>query len=110
MPTLAMRPCSHPGCTALVARGSRCGAHVRTQTETNYRRWYQTDKWKQIRRAQLLKEPWCALCLRKDQWVQATDVDHIQPHRGNESLFYAGPFQSLCHRCHSSKTRREVIA
>jgi len=29
-------------------------------------------------------------------------VDHITPHKGNEQLFYDGPFQSLCKLHHDS--------
>jgi 5-methylcytosine-specific restriction protein A len=39
--------------------------------------------------------------------VQATDVDHVVPHRGDIKLFMTGELQSLCHSCHSRKTIAE---
>jgi 5-methylcytosine-specific restriction protein A len=72
-------------------------------------RLYKTIRWQIIRRIQLAKESWCAECLRANIYTQATDVDHIKPHRGNQQEFFRGPFQSLCHACHSSKTASEVL-
>lgn len=40
--------------------------------------------------------------------VGATQVDHVTPHKGNPELFWdEANWQSLCHRCHSRKTRAE---
>jgi 5-methylcytosine-specific restriction endonuclease McrA len=39
--------------------------------------------------------------------VEATEADHIVPHRGDVKLFMHGDLQSLCHRCHSKKTMTE---
>jgi 5-methylcytosine-specific restriction protein A len=39
---------------------------------------------------------------------EATDVDHVRPHKGDAGLMYANEnVQSLCHECHSRKTARE---
>lgn len=108
-PLHALRPCSYPGCTALVSTGGRCAAHVRTQAEVEYRRWYQTDEWRRIRKDQLIKQPWCEDHLAGGEYVIATDVDHVRPHRGDRAVFMGGPFKSLCHSCHSKKTMREVM-
>jgi hypothetical protein len=32
--------------------------------------------------------------------------DHIEPHKGDEDRFYAGPFQSLCKLHHDSTKQR----
>ena len=46
--------------------------------------------------------------MKEGKYVKATDVDHIVPHRGDKTLFWdQGNWQPLCHRHHSSKTRRE---
>jgi len=35
-------------------------------------------------------------------------VDHIQPHKGNDDLFWdASNWQSLCEACHNLKTATE---
>lgn len=64
-------------------------------------RLYGTAKWQRIRKAQLSREPLCRYCTQMGRVVAATVCDHITPHRGNATAFYAGPFQSLCATCHS---------
>jgi 5-methylcytosine-specific restriction protein A len=112
MPSAALRSCSYPGCIALVPSG-RCATH--RQAEISYHdreseRLYNTQLWRRLRHHQLTIQPWCAECLRTNIYTPATDVDHIQPHRGDPILFFKGPFQSLCHVCHSRKTAGEVLA
>lgn len=112
-----LRPCLHPGCTALV-RGGYCGKHRpsdasrRSEKSQGYRRWYSLSVWKDdLRPKQLVREPWCQACARRGLRVRATDVDHIQPHDGDWSKFVdPANLQSLCHACHSAKTIRESRA
>lgn len=109
-----LRPCRHPGCGVLVPSGY-CTAHQppkkdRRSVETQAWRWmYWTDEWKCLRGNQLLREPFCRECARHGDRILATDVDHIQDHKGNWALF-ADPsnLESLCHSCHSRKTAREL--
>lgn len=58
---------------------------------------YKTARWRKIREAQLRFERSCRRC-----GALATVCDHVTPHRGDEGMFFAGPFQSLCTACHSS--------
>lgn len=112
-----LRPCLHPGCTALV-RGGYCDKHRppdanrRSEKSQGYRRWYNLSVWKDdLRPKQLVREPWCQACARRSLRVRATDVDHIQPHDGDWSKFVdPANLQSLCHACHSAKTIRESRA
>lgn len=109
-----LRPCAHQGCSVLV-RGTWCEKHrpkrtdSRSRAATGWRRLYTTDVWKkQLRPAQLAREPYCRECVRWGLRVPATDVDHIVPHEGDMALFTdPANLQSLCHRCHSFKTARE---
>lgn len=40
--------------------------------------------------------------------AEATDVDHVTPHKGDAGLMYANEnVQSLCESCHSRKTATE---
>jgi len=55
--------------------------------------------WQKIREEHLAMEPWCRRCGTK-----ATDVDHIVPKRQGGSNDHSN-LQSLCHSCHSQKTR-----
>ena len=109
MPHSALKPCSYPGCSALVAHG-RCDQHPYPDAHDHEsQRLYNTRQWKRIRRAQLVKDPWCADCLGDGIYMPASEVDHILPHRGDPIKFYTGPLQSLCHICHSRKTASEVL-
>mgnify|MGYP003425357275 FL=1 len=71
---------------------------------------YHLARWKGAhgRRArQLEAEPLCAFCLLRDIIRAATVADHITPHRGDDVLFWDGPLQSLCKRCHDKTKQRE---
>ena len=112
MPRSPKRPCAYHGCKELVTSGY-CEKHKALAFQTNdrhkdWQRLYDTKRWKTIRIRQLAKEPWCAECLRANIYTPATDVDHIDPHRGDPILFFKGPFQSLCKPCHSRKTMQEI--
>ena len=112
MPNAPLKPCAYPGCPNLVARGY-CDQHkpVAPQYPRDAERQalYGTTLWKRIRARQLAAEPWCAECLRANIHTPATDVDHIERHMGDRTMFFRGPFQSLCHACHSRKTIGEVM-
>lgn len=63
-------------------------------------------RWRKERAAFLAQNPWCRLqgsgCLKL-----ASLVDHIQPHRGDEELFWrVENWQPLCSRCHSMHKQR----
>ena len=69
--------------------------------------FYRLAAWKKLRKARLRENPLCQHCLAKDKVVTATVVDHITPIRlGGEPLEYENT-QSLCKRCHASKSARE---
>ena len=114
MPSRSLQPCRHPGCIS-VQVGPYCDMHDRLRKrqasasahKPEHQRLYDR-RWRRIRAEQLSKEPWCAECLRQGIHTLATDVDHVERHAGNIEKFYKGPFESLCHTCHSSKTALEV--
>ncbi|MFA6204553.1 MAG: HNH endonuclease [Gallionella sp.] len=59
-------------------------------------------KWQQARAGYLRSHPLCADHLKRGQYVQATVVDHIQPHRNDQQLFWdKNNWQSLCEACHN---------
>lgn len=118
--SLPLKPCRYVGCTELVRGGGYCIKH---QAESRRVRrnivgergesaaWhylYHSARWRKIRAAQLIAEPFCRNCASIGVRQRAEDVDHIIPHRGNKELFYdSGNLQSLCHSCHSRKTMAE---
>ena len=64
---------------------------------------YNTAEWKQLRLAQLRKEPMCAYCLVLGKYVSANVADHKKPHKGDLTLFRdPDNLQSLCKLCHDS--------
>lgn len=121
--SLPLKPCAHSGCTELVKGGGYCTRHTRQnrniKREHSLERgisaeWhylYSSARWRKIRAAQLISEPFCRNCASKGIRTKAEDVDHIIPHRGNRQMFYdSSNLQSLCHSCHSRKTIAEQYA
>lgn len=111
MPVSALRPCVHPGCRRVVQRG-RCPEHARQREQArpnaDTRKWYQAGTWKRLRRLVLSRDPLCVECRRRGEVTLATDVDHIEPHRGEWAKFVdSRNLQGLCHRCHAVKTQAE---
>jgi len=110
-----LRPCTHPGCHALVRDGNRCANHRKQKQKESddrrpnaHRRGY-GKRWQKYRRAFLAEHPLCVACQAKGRVTPATDVDHIQAVTGPDDPLFWEPsnHQALCHACHSSKTARE---
>ena len=80
----------------------------RRRPETRpWRSWYWKARWRKIAKSQLGAEPLCRKCKEMDRVTPATVCDHITPHKGDETLFWSGPFQSLCKPCHDSAKQSE---
>ena len=76
--------------------------------ERPWRRLYNTKAWYRLRAAQLRDEPLCRLCQQMGRVSPATVVDHIIPHKGDESLFFdPGNLQSLDKKCHDSVKQKQ---
>ena len=115
MPRRPPTPCRRRGCAALVDGGGFCPDHARAEWRRRdasrpsssarlYDRW-----WRAERLHHLADQPLCVRCQREGLVVEATEVDHIVPHRGDRKLFRdRSNWQSLCGRCHKIKTAREV--
>lgn len=72
-----------------------------------YRKWYNTERWKAVRKIVWNRNPLCVECQKLGVVREATDIDHIVPHRGDYDLFWdIDNLQGLCKSCHSSKTGR----
>ena len=62
-------------------------------------------RWRKAREIHLARWPLCVTCEARGVTRQATDVDHIRPHRGDPVAFWdSGNWQSLCGECHKAKT------
>jgi 5-methylcytosine-specific restriction protein A len=113
-PMAPKRPCSWPGCGALVDSG-RCDVHRRKERrEIDERRkddpahtFYSSAAWRAARAAHLSAEPLCREHRKRGQVVAADTVDHIVPMRKGGPPFDDSNLQSLCAPCHSAKSIKE---
>jgi 5-methylcytosine-specific restriction protein A len=100
-----MKRCAAPGCPQLTDQ-TYCSAHRKAYEAargTSAQRGY-NGKWRAARAAFLALNP---ACVSVGCGTDATVVDHIKPHRGNQSLFWdQSNWQSLCASCHGRKTAR----
>lgn len=79
----------------------------RNDKESSTKRGY-GYKWQKVRELYLKENPLCIYCERDGIITPANVVDHIEPHRGNQSLFWnKSNWQSLCSSCHSSTKQKE---
>lgn len=62
-------------------------------------------RWQKERADYLRLYPLCRECERSGFVKAATVVDHIEPHRGDQALFWDRTnWQPLCGPCHTAKT------
>lgn len=80
---------------------------ARSKFAAEYRHLYKTARWKAKRKIQLAGRPFCARCDEEGVLTPATVVDHVKPHRGDQTLFYHGQLQSLCAKHHNSDKQSE---
>jgi len=103
------RPCGHPGCGKLTD-AFYCEGHKKESN--NYEKYRKTahqrgynSKWRKARKAFLARNPLCVHCKQEGKSTPATVVDHIEPHKGNQRLFWdKNNWQPLCKTHHDKKT------
>ena len=92
------RPRYKPNSQATTPRHDR-----QTANERGY-----TYAWQQASQQYLAEHPCCESCQQVDRVTEAECVDHIIPHRGDQTLFWdRSNWQSLCGACHRVKTAWE---
>jgi len=120
MPVKAKRACLEPGCLGYAERIGRCTAHAapilarrqhgKDRSGEAGRGWYFTRRWQSMRAAVLRAEPLCRSCVAAGRITAATDVDHVQAHRGDARRFWdVRNLQPLCAGCHYRKTAIERL-
>lgn len=73
----------------------------RSAEAAEYRKLYDTARWKRLREAVRAEQPLCVMCLRDDVVTEADVVDHIKPHHGDHLLFFdMSNLQPLCKQHH----------
>lgn len=109
MPRGLLRPCTYPGCPALVERG-RCTKHPypirerERRRESAAKRGYDST-WHKKRAAKLSRTPFCEIRV-KCRGAKATEVDHIKSLRKGGTHEQSN-LQSACKPCHSWKTNKQ---
>lgn len=65
-------------------------------------------RWQKARERYLRDNPLCVYCARVGRTAAANVVDHSEPHRGNQDIFWdQSRWVSLCTHCHSSVKQKE---
>ncbi len=68
------------------------------------KRLYSAPRWRRERITFPRRNPLCLMCMRNARVAVARVVDHIEPHRGDEILFFdQANWQALCFNCHNSR-------
>lgn len=66
------------------------------------------SRWQKARATFLREHPLCRMHMELGRVVPATVVDHIDPHRGDQSKFWdKGNWQPLCKLCHDAAKQRQ---
>ena len=104
-------PCKHPGCPRTVPYGtSYCDEHRvlhKNDRASASKRGYNAA-WRRESKKFLFEHPYCVQCFEENRMVPATVVDHIKPHRGDQTLFWdKNNWQALCKHHHDVKTMTE---
>jgi hypothetical protein len=99
---------NHSG--VIIRNGDDAGLGIATMTKfsrasSDWRTWYQLEKWRKRRRHQLRKAPLCEMCLKIGKLERASIADHVVSHKGDWNWFWLGELQSLCKPCHDSRKK-----
>lgn len=104
--TLGSRVAMAPSpATKVVTPGSWRSGLNSTQRGYGYR-------WQKARDSYLAQHPLCVMCQAEGRVAVATVVDHVVPHRGDQSIFWdVDNWQALCAEHHDgAKARAERAA
>ncbi len=108
MPLKSNKQCAKVGCWKIIDGSlTHCPEHKpkpfdgikRNNTEI-----YNTQRWRKLSKIQLAENPLCVSCMDKGITRLAKHSDHIIPIEQGGEPFDQANLQSLCIRCHSSKT------
>lgn len=111
--------CRYPRCGAFISHRGYCDQHkhlekdpakgIANATPTkDHSHLYNTTTWRKLRLKILERDNYC--CIKCGRSEDRMAVDHIQPHNGNEELFYnESNLQTLCPQCHAKKCYDESM-
>ena len=69
--------------------------------------FYNSTRWRNYTKAYKKKHPLCIHCLDKGKTTQVDVLDHITPINKGGDKWNSSNLQSLCHRCHNSKSAKD---
>ena len=69
--------------------------------------FYSGKHWRRARTAHRAREPLCRRCSKRGVVKAGDVVDHIIERRDGGNNYDPANLQTLCHKCHSDKTREE---
>lgn len=72
----------------------------------DYKKFYNSKRWKKVRKRQLQIKPLCEDCEQIGRLTGANQVDHIVSMRSDGHPTDLNNLRSLCISCHSRKTAR----
>jgi 5-methylcytosine-specific restriction protein A len=78
--------------------------HMRQVDNSSF---YNSKRWRALRNYYIQKHPLCVSCKRNGKIISAEVVDHIKNIISGGSPVDEKNLQSLCHKCHNSKSGRE---
>ena len=108
MPLKSNKQCAKVGCWKVISGTlSHCDKHKPEpfkNIKRNDTKIYNTRRWRKLSKKQLADEPLCRECKSKDKVTLATHSDHIISISDGGEPFDQANLQSLCIKCHSSKT------
>lgn len=123
MPTRLI-PCKESGCSAVVAKGRYCPAHITDNAQKrkrkefdlqrsslSHRRIYSSLRWRALRLMFIRQHPFCqmeSVCVqRTGHAAPSTDVHHVVGVQEDMSrAFDWDNLVAACHECHSQHTAR----
>jgi 5-methylcytosine-specific restriction enzyme A len=64
--------------------------------------------WQKARAGFLRSHPWCVMCTAQGRRTTASHVDHIKPHKGDQTLFWTpSNWQGLC-AWHHNREKQQI--
>ena len=103
MAIASFRPCTFPGCNAIVRGASRCEKHPYVRTQRRPDPFLDTGRWRGLRAAFLKKHPLCVVC-----GAEAKHVDHIVSRKQAPELALEwSNLAAMCIPCHTKKTNAQ---
>ena len=70
-------------------------------------RFYNSTKWKRLRKQKLNKNPLCEMCEKEGRVTPATVIDHIKPIRQGGAPLDINNLMSLFRSCHAKKSAKD---